>query len=70
MAEIEGYSPFISGIGFAMLDLAETQEATDGAATSTQLRILRQGPAAERDGGADMHLRMHILRGLRRDQAA
>src|ERR1700676_816008 len=41
-----------------------------GTATPTELRILRQGPAAERDGGADMHLRMHLLRGLRRDQAA
>ncbi len=41
-----------------------------GAATPAELRILRQGPAAERDGGADLFLRMHVLCGLRREQIA
>src|SRR2546422_8619308 len=41
-----------------------------GAATPAKLRVLRQGPAAERCGGADLFLRMYVLCGLRREQAA
>jgi hypothetical protein len=40
-----------------------------GAATSAELRILRQGSAAEFNGSADLLLRMHVLCGLRREQA-
>src|SRR6266446_8868289 len=39
-----------------------------GAATPAELRILRQGPAAGLDGSAHLLLRVHVLRGLRREQ--
>ena len=51
-------------------DPAQSTARHHGAATSAELRILRQGPAAERDGRADLFLRMHVLRGLRGEQAA
>jgi hypothetical protein len=41
----------------------------NGAATPAELRILRQGPAAECNGSANLLLRMHVLCGLRGDQA-
>src|SRR6478752_837257 len=34
----------------------------DGAATAAQLRGLRQGPAADRLGRDDLHLRVHVVR--------
>ena len=40
-----------------------------GARTQTQLRGLRQGPAAGRGRRDDLHLRVHLLRRLRRDDA-
>ena len=45
------------------------RENERGAGASAELRILRPGPAASGHRGADLHLRMHVLRGLRRDQA-
>jgi hypothetical protein len=41
-----------------------------GAATPAELRILRQGSATECDGSAHLLVRVHVLRGLRRGQAA
>jgi hypothetical protein len=41
-----------------------------GFATPTELRILRQGSPAACCGSAHLLLRMHVLRGLRREQAA
>ena len=41
---------------------AEVRHAPD----APQLRMLRQGPAARRARRADLFLRMHVLRGLRR----
>ena len=70
MTEIEGDSPFESPVRFAMIALIQPRRGGDGAATPAELRILRQGPAAGRNGRADLQLRVHVLRGLRRDQAA
>src|SRR3954462_317592 len=42
--------------------LGITSRGDDGAATPAELRILRQGPAAECCGRADLFLRMHVLR--------
>src|SRR5689334_20668470 len=46
------------------------RENRDGPAIAPQLRILRQGPATAVDGGANLLVRMHLLRGLRGDEAA
>src|SRR3954469_8202836 len=70
MARIEGNTPFAFACGFAMVHLASTQRDDHGAATSTELRVLRQGSAAECDGRADLFIGMYVLRGLRREQAA
>ncbi len=51
------------------LDSGSNGRDDHGAATPAKLRILRQGPAAELDGSANLLLRVHILRGLRREQA-
>ena len=72
MAQIEGNSSFAFSASICD-DLAsdyQHHETDHGAATPAELRILRQGPAAERGGRADLFLRMHVLRGLRRQQAA
>src|SRR6202035_5807092 len=69
VAEIEGDSPFESGVRFAMIRLTSTSRDHHGAATSAELRILRQGSAAAFDRSAHLLLRMHVLCGLRRDQA-
>src|SRR3982074_3391551 len=70
MAQIEGNSSFAFPARFAIIEASQNLRDDHGTATTTELRILRQGPPAECDGGADMHLRMHVLRGLRRDQAS
>src|SRR5215831_7456955 len=43
--------------------------ADHGATASTELRILRQGPGAERARCPPLFLRMHLLRRLRRAKA-
>ena len=71
MAQFEGNSSFAFR-GSICDDGPEISITRDdhGAATPAELRILRQGPAAERGGRADLFLRMHVLRGLRGEQAA
>jgi hypothetical protein len=44
-------------------------ETRDGARTATELRMLRQGSAARLHTCAHLHLRVHLLRRLRRDHA-
>src|SRR6266704_1462796 len=51
-----------------MILLAQTSRDHDGAATPAELRILRQGPAAGFHRSAHLLLRVHVLRGLRREQ--
>jgi hypothetical protein len=70
MAEIEGDLSFALRVCFAMIRLAQTSRDHHGAAASAELRILRQGPAAELDGSAHLLLRVHVLCGLRRKQAS
>lgn len=41
----------------------------DGARAAAELRVLRCRPAAGVDCGADLHLRVHLLRRVRRDEA-
>src|SRR5258706_15772305 len=50
------------------LDSGSNARDRHGAATPAELRILRQGPAAAFHGSAHLLLRVHILRGLRREQ--
>src|SRR4051794_35869281 len=69
MAQFEGNSSFAFCCRSANIDRYIPRD-NDGAATPAELRILRQGPAAECCGRADLFLRMHVLRGLRGDQAA
>jgi hypothetical protein len=64
MAEIEGDSSFASRARFAMVRLVQTSRDDHGAATPTELRILRQGPSATHSGSAYLLLRVHVLRGL------
>src|SRR3954467_9643141 len=45
------------------------KEREDGPRTSAELRVLRQGPAAGCYRSADLQLRVHVLRRLRRNQA-
>ena len=40
------------------------------AGATTQLRVLRQGPAPDRSGRDDLHLRVHLLPRLRRHEPA
>src|SRR5467141_357367 len=71
MAEIEGDSAFASGGSFAILCLTSSKRTRQrGAATPAKLRVLRQGSSAELNGSAHLQLRMHVLRGLRREQTA
>ena len=51
-------------------DPSQISRDDHGAAATAELRILRQGFAAISDGSAHLFLRMHVLRRLRRDQAA
>ena len=56
MAQIEGNSSFAFSDTICDDRLQSSHETDHGAATPAELRILRQGPAAERDGRADLFL--------------
>jgi hypothetical protein len=66
MAEIEGNSSFEPGPRFAMIRLAKTSRDHHGAATPSDCEYCDDKDLPPRAADAHLHLRVHVLRRLRR----